>query len=399
MKVVLLMFSAGMMAGLLLARAGIDVLVLEKHADFFRDFRGDTVHPATMEILAQLGWLEEFLRLPHNRLDGAEFTWEGRTYAFADFTHLHTPAPFVAMMPQWDFLDFLRDKAALYPGFHLEMCGEVTGLLQEDERFSGVVTADGMRFEARKLVVMADGRDSLVRRQGLFPLHDLGVPIDVLWFKVPKPAPGTRLRGQVKDGHMLVLFDRGDYWQSAFVIAKGGAEVVRERPIADFRAMVADAAPELADLETALADWEQVKLLSVSLDRLETWHRPGLLAIGDAAHAMSPVGGVGINLAIQDAVCVANILAAPMAAGRKVDDLLHKVQARRSLAVRVVQGIQKLAHEALIEPVLAQGSKGRSAPLPLRLTDRIRPLRRLPARLVGYGFRREKLTAPAVPVT
>lgn len=388
---------AGMMAGLLLARAGVDVLVLEKHADFFRDFRGDTVHPATMEILDQLGWLEEFLTLPYNRIDGAEFTWEGQTFAFADFTHLDTPAPFIAMMPQWDFLDFLRSKAAQFPRFHLEMCEEVTGLLQESERFDGVVTGDGKRFGARRLVVMADGRGSLVRRQGLLSVHDLGVPIDVLWFKVPKPAPGTRLRGQVHDGHMLVLFDRGTYWQSAFVIAKGGADVLRQHSIADFRALVAATAPDLPDLETALANWDDVKLLSVSLDRLESWHMPGLLAIGDAAHAMSPVGGVGINLAIQDAVCAANILAAPLAVGERVDDLLHKVQDRRILPVRVVQGVQKLAHDALIGPILDQGSSGRSAPLPLRLTDRITPLRRLPARLVGYGFRREKLTAPCQP--
>ncbi|WP_095011765.1 FAD-dependent oxidoreductase [Tsuneonella mangrovi] len=385
---------AGMMAGLLLARSGVDVMVLEKHPDFFRDFRGDTVHPATMEILSELGWLEEFLQLPHNRMDGAEFTWEDRTYQFADFTHLDTPAPFIAMMPQWDFLDFLREKARGFPGFHLAMPGEVTGLDQTDGRFTGVTMADGTRHVARKLVLMCDGRGSLVRCQHILPLHDLGVPIDVLWFKVPKPAPGSRLRGQIKGGQMLVLFDRASYWQAAFIIAKGGADALRQQPIADFRARVLEAAPDLPDLAEALSDWDKVKLLSVSLDRLECWHRPGLLAIGDAAHAMSPVGGVGINLAIQDAVCAANFLAAPLAAGENVDALLHKVQDRRALPVRIVQGVQKLAHEAMIEPVLESDSTGRKAPLPLRIADRFPMLRQLPARLIGFGFRREKLTAP-----
>lgn len=385
---------AGMMAGLLLARAGVDVLVLEKHADFFRDFRGDTVHPATMEILDQLGWLDEFLRLPHNRVDSAEFTWEDRTYSLADFSHLRTPAPFIAMMPQWDLLDFLRDKARAFSGFHLAMCEEVTELAQEGGRVTGVVAAAGEEFHARRLVVMADGRSSLVRRKGLLPLHDLGAPIDVLWFKVPKSGSGSRLRGQIKGGHMLVLFERGDYWQCAFVIAKGQATRMMSQPIADLRALVVAAAPDLPDLERALSDWDQVKLLSVSLDRLEKWYLPGLLAIGDAAHAMSPVGGVGINLAIQDAVCAANVLAAPLAADRDIDHLLSKVQARRELPVRVVQGVQKLAHEVVIEPILkSQDGKPREAPLPLRLADRFSRLRRLPARLIGYGFRRERLTA------
>ena len=385
-----------MMAGLLLARAGVDVLVLEKHADFFRDFRGDTVHPATMEILDQLGWLEEFLQLPHNRVDGAEFTWEGRTFSFADFSHLRTPAPFIAMMPQWDLLDFLREKAQDYPAFHLAMCEDVIRLDQQDGRVTGVETATGERFGARRLVIMADGRSSLVRREGRLPLHDLGAPIDVLWFKIPKDQSGTRLRGEVKDGTMLVLFERGDYWQCAFIIAKGGAENMKAGPIADFRARVATAAPDLPNLESALSDWDQVKLLSVSLDRLEKWHMPGMLAIGDAAHAMSPVGGVGINLAVQDAVCAANVLAAPLASGCEVDDLLDKVQERRELPVKVVQRVQKLAHEAVIAPVLSdQGGKPHAAPLPLRLTDRFSRLRRLPAQLIGYGFRRERLTAPS----
>jgi len=298
------------------------------------------------------------------------------------------------MMPQWDLLDFLRDKARAFPGFHLVMCEEVTQLAQEGGRVTGVVTAAGEKFHARRLVVMADGRSSLVRRKDLLPLHDLGAPIDVLWFKVPKSVSGSRLRGQIKGGHMLVLFERGDYWQCAFVIAKGQAARMMSQPIADLRALVAAAAPDLPDLERALSDWDQVKLLSVSLDRLEKWYLPGLLAIGDAAHAMSPVGGVGINLAIQDAVCAANVLAASLAADRDIDHLLSKVQARRELPVRVVQGVQKLAHEVVIEPILkSQDGKPREAPLPLRLADRFSRLRRLPARLIGYGFRRERLTA------
>jgi 2-polyprenyl-6-methoxyphenol hydroxylase-like FAD-dependent oxidoreductase len=386
---------AGMMAGLLFARAGIETLVLEKHADFFRDFRGDTVHPSTMELLAELGMLERFLARPHYRIDRAEIDWEGRLFTVADLSHLPTPAPFIAMMPQWDFLDFLRDEAAAFPAFQLRMEAPVAGFVEEDGRVAGVSLASGELVRAAKLVIACDGRDSLVRRADLLQLEDLGAPIDVFWFAVPKPRQGEAVRGSIRGNHMIVQIDRGDYWQCAYLIAKGSADAVRAKGIEAFRADVRATSPELADLEKALPDFGAVKLLSVSLDRLTEWSRPGLLAIGDAAHAMSPVGGVGINLAIQDAVAAANILAAPLAHGESADPLLSKVQARRLLPVRVIQAGQKAMHDAVLEPLVSGQAEHRSKPPALmRLLDRFAVLRRLPARAIGFGFRREHLRAP-----
>ncbi|MGN6357224.1 MAG: FAD-dependent oxidoreductase [Novosphingobium sp.] len=386
---------AGMMAGLLFARAGIETLVLEKHADFFRDFRGDTVHPSTMELLAELGMLERFLARPHYRIDRAEIDWEGRLYTVADLSHLPTPAPFIAMMPQWDFLDFLRDEATAFPAFLLRMEMPVAGFVEQDGRIAGVSLASGELIRAGKLVIACDGRDSLVRRQGLLPLEDLGAPIDVFWFAVPKPDEGKAVRGSIRGNHMIVQIDRGDYWQCAYVIAKGSAEAVRARGIEAFRADVRATSPELPDLEASLPDFGAAKLLSVSLDRLTEWSRPGLLAIGDAAHAMSPVGGVGINLAIQDAVAAANILPEPLARGGNVDGLLAKVQARRLLPVRVIQAGQKAMHEAVLEPLVGGAPEHHSRPPAfMRLLDRFAVLRRLPARAIGFGFRREHLRAP-----
>jgi 2-polyprenyl-6-methoxyphenol hydroxylase-like FAD-dependent oxidoreductase len=386
---------AGMMAGLLFARAGIETLVLEKHADFFRDFRGDTVHPSTMELLSELGMLNRFLTRPHYRIDRAEIDWEGRLFTVADLSHLPTPAPFIAMMPQWEFLDFLRDEAMAFPGFHLRMEAPVTGLTEQHGRFTGVTLASGEDIRAGKLVVACDGRDSLVRQQSLLPLEDLGAPIDVFWFAVPKPQQGQAVRGSIRGNHMIVQIDRGDYWQCAYIIAKGSAEAVRARGIAAFRADVAASSPDLPDLDEALPDFDAVKLLTVSLDRLTEWSRPGLLAIGDAAHAMSPVGGVGINLAIQDAVAAANILAEPLSRGGNVDDLLHKVQDRRLLPTRVIQGGQRTFHQAVLAPLVGGNAEHHSEPPAfLKLLDRFTPLRRLPARAIGFGFRREHLRAP-----
>jgi 2-polyprenyl-6-methoxyphenol hydroxylase-like FAD-dependent oxidoreductase len=386
---------AGMMAGLLLARAGIATPVLEKHADFFRDFRGDTVHPSTMELLSELGMLDRFLARPHHRVNTAEISWEGRLFHVADLSHLPTPAPFIAMMPQWHFLDFLRDEAAAFPGFHLRMEAPVGGFVEEGGRITGVTLESGDVLYAGKLVIASDGRDSLVRKQHLLPLEDLGAPIDVFWFAVPKPQRGTAVRGAIRGNHMIVQIDRGNYWQCAYVIAKGSAEAVRAKGIEAFRAEVKASAPELADLETALPDFDAIRLLTVSLDRLTCWHRPGLLAIGDAAHAMSPVGGVGINLAIQDAVATANLLAEPLARQDNADSLLHTVQERRMLPTRVIQAGQRAVHQAVLEPVLA--GKPEVTPEPpafLKLLDRFAVLRRLPARAIGFGFRREHLTAP-----
>src|SRR5687768_12535657 len=287
-----------MMVGLLLARAGIPVRVLEKHADFFRDFRGDTVHPSTMEILDQLGLLDRFLERPHDRLDKAQIRVAGQDYTIGDLSHLDTPAPFIAMMPQWDFLDFLRDEAKAFPGFRLEMETPVAGFVEANGRVSGVRLVDGRELAAR-LTIAADGRSSIVR--SMLPVEDLGAPMDVFWFRIAKSeAERGGLRGNVARGRLFVMIDRGDYWQCAFLIPKGAADAYRERGIDQIREEVAAVAPDL-DLGE-LDEISDLHLLSVKLDRLMRWHRPGLLAIGDAAHAMSPIGGIGINLAIQDAV-------------------------------------------------------------------------------------------------
>ncbi len=384
---------AGMMAGLLFARAGLQVVVLEKHADFFRDFRGDTVHPSTMNVLDELGMLGRFLERPHHRIDGAELDYNGELVRIGDLSHLRMPAPFIAMMPQWDFLDFLRDEAAAFPGFHLRMDAEVAAMLDKAGRVSGVRLEDGSAIAARRLVLLCDGRDSLARR--IFPLEELGAPIDVFWFAVPKTSTIHALRGFIRGYRLLVQIDRGDYWQCAFVIAKGGAEAIRARGLRAFRAEVRAASPELPALDQALPDWDAVRLLSVSLDRLRQWSRPGLLAIGDAAHAMSPVGGIGINLAIQDAVAAANILAAPMARGDTVDALLPRVQQRRMWPTRLVQGAQKAAHDRILQPLI-EGRSGIPArpPWPLRLFDRFALLRRIPGYLIGHGVRMEHVRSP-----
>ena len=388
---------AGMMAGYLLARAGVSVCVLEKHADFFRDFRGDTVHPSTMEVLDQLGLLERFLDRPHDKVYEAQIRVAGRDYTIGDLSHLHTPAPYIAMMPQWDFLDFLRDEAASLPAFDLEMGAAVVDFIEQDGRIEGVVLADGRTRRAGRLVIMADGRSSLVRQKDMLPVTQLGAPMDVLWFRLPKePASGERLRGSVETGRMVVLIDRHDYWQAAFLIPKGAAAQVKARGVGWVRQQVAAAFPDL-DLtgEGGLESEDDLHLLSVALDRLDCWHRPGLLAIGDAAHAMSPIGGIGINLAIQDAVAAANALAAPLARGEAVDGLLHKVQARREFPTRVIQRGQKLAQDNVIGTVLS-GRPITNAPLLVRMLDRFPLLRRIPGRIIGLGVRRERVRSPAV---
>jgi 2-polyprenyl-6-methoxyphenol hydroxylase-like FAD-dependent oxidoreductase len=384
---------AGMMAGLLFARSGCDVQVLEKHEDFFRDFRGDTVHPSTMEILDQLGMLKRFLKRPHSELNGAELRLAGRDWRIGDLSHLHTPAPFIAMMPQWDFLDFLRDEAKAFRGFYLEMRAPVTGFIEEQGRVRGVTLADGRELRAR-LTIAADGRTSIVRT--VLPIETLGAPIDVFWFRVPKsPDMKGALRGSADRGRILVLIDRGDYWQCAFVIPKGKAEELTAHGIEPIREAVHQAAPDL-DL-AALKEISDLKLLSVALDRLTCWQRPGLLAIGDAAHAMSPIGGIGINLAVQDAVAAANILAAPLARGEDVDPLLHKVQDRRMFPTRFIQSAQKLAQDRIIGRLLAPGEPIRKAPLIVRLLNRFPLLRRIPGRFIGLGVRRERVRSPEAP--
>ncbi|MEO8547597.1 MAG: FAD-dependent oxidoreductase [Sphingomicrobium sp.] len=389
---------AGVMAGLLFARAGCTVRILEKHADFFRDFRGDTVHPSTMEILDQLGMLGQFLKRPHNRLDQAELRIAGRTWTIGDLSHLDTPAPFIAMMPQWDFLDFLRGEAAAFPGFQLEMEASVESFLEEQAfpnkgRVVGVRLADGRELKA-PLTIAADGRASIVRSTGMLAVEDLGAPMDVFWFRVPKSKDEIGgLRGSVERGRLLVMIDRGDYWQCAFLIPKGRAEEYQTRGIEAICNEVAAAAPEIDLAE--LDDISDLHLLTVKVDRLTCWQRPGLLAIGDAAHAMSPIGGIGINLAIQDAVAAANVLAGPLVRGEPVDRLLCKVQDRRMFPTRAIQAAQVVAQDRIIGRLLKPGPPLTGAPLIVRLFDRFPLLRRIPGRFVGLGVRRERVRSPA----
>lgn len=387
---------AGMMAGLLFARAGVPNVVLEKHADFLRDFRGDTVHPSTLELFAELGALDRLLTRRHDRVSKLSVRIAGRSVPVADFTHLPVTSRFVAMMPQWEFLDAVKSEAERYPTFTLRMEAEAVGVtIDASGRIDGVRLADGEQVPSR-LVIAADGRRSVLRDTAALPLRDLGAPIDVFWFRLPREAhSGNETMGVIEPGRMLVLIDRSEYWQAAYVFPKGRADAWRQRGIAAFRAEIRSIIPELGDAVEALTDWDaQVKLLAVSLDRLDRWHRPGLLAIGDAAHAMSPVGGVGINLAIQDAVAAANELAGPLARGEQVDHRLARVQARRMLPTRIIQRGQRAAHERVIGAVLrADGSFGK-LPLPLRLLGRFALLRRVPARLIGLGVRREHIRSP-----
>ena len=381
-----------MMAGLLFARAGCRVRVLEKHADFFRDFRGDTVHPSTMEILDQLGMLERFLRRPHSRVDRAEIRLAGKDWVVGDLSHLSTPAPFIAFMPHWEFLDFLRQESRSFPHFELKMESPVDSFVEDEGRITGVRLAGGSELSA-PLVIAADGRSSIVRRTSLLEVEALGAPMDILWFKVGKASKGGgTLRGSFERGRLAVLIDRDDYWQCALVIPKGGTDALKAQGLEHVRSLIAAAAPDL-DLGE-IDEWDDFHLLSVSLDRLKCWHRPGLLAIGDAAHAMSPIGGVGINLAIQDAVAAANALAAPLARGEDVNHLLHRVQKRRLLPTRVIQAGQKAVQDNFIGRLLEPGPPLEKAPLPVRILARLPWLRRIPGRLVGLGVRRERVRSP-----
>jgi 2-polyprenyl-6-methoxyphenol hydroxylase-like FAD-dependent oxidoreductase len=385
---------AGVMAGLLFARAGCNVQVLEKHADFFRDFRGDTVHPSTLELLRELGLIDEFLKRPHDEVRTLTARVANRQITFADTSHLPVESCFIALMPQWDFLDFLADEARRYPGFSLRMEAEVIDLVFEGGRVGGVRLKDGEEVRAH-LTIAADGRGSILRDKAGLPKKDLGAPIDVLWFKLPKEkTPINETGGTFGAGTFLVQLDRGDYWQCAYVVPKGAAEEIRANGLDAFRSNVARAAPDLSGAVDTLREWDQVKLLSVSLDRLTRWWRPGLLAIGDAAHAMSPVGGVGINLAIQDAVAAANILAAPLSRGGDVSPLLKKVQERRMFPTRIIQGAQKIVHDRVLTPLVVRKAVLDKVPFVLSLFGRFPVLRRIPARLVGLGVRREHIHSP-----
>jgi len=388
---------AGMMLGLLLARAGVDTIVVEKHADFLRDFRGDTIHPSTLEALNDLGLLADFLKLPHSEVQSAQAEIGDVTIPLADFSHLPTTAKFVAFMPQWDFLDFLAAQARLYPTFRLMMSTRAEGLVLDQEHVAGVEveTADGPRAIHADLTIAADGRHSILRQVAGFVPQEIGAPMDVLWFRLPRHASdGAAVFARIDAGQILVRFNRGDYWQCAYVIMKGSAQALEAEGIDVLRRKMATLAPMLADRLDALVSFDDVKLLTVAVDRLPLWHKPGLLCIGDAAHAMSPIGGVGINLAIQDAIATANLLAEPLARGDTVSDQdLARVQKRRLWPTKATQAMQVLFQNNLVSRALA--SSGRFAPPPvMRLFVYFPILRRLPARLIGIGVRPERVTSP-----
>ena len=384
---------AGMMLGFLLARAGVDVVVLEKHADFLRDFRGDTIHPSTMEVMHELGLLEEFLKLPHVREDDLVARFGKEDITVADFSHLPVRAPFIAFMPQWDFLDFLADHGRAYPHFRLLMRTKAAELIEENGRVAGLKAEgpDGLMEIAADLVVAADGRRSDVRAAAGFAVTELGAPMDVLWFRLSRrPDEPAQAFGQVAAGRFFIRLNRGDYWQCAFIIPKGSLERLQAAGLDAFKAGLLALAPELADRTGELASWDDIKLLSVAVDRLERWWRPGLICIGDAAHAMSPIGGVGINLAIQDAVATANLLARPLRDRQLTDSDLAAVQKRREWPAKVTQTVQIAIQNRVITPLLA-ADKPIAPPWPLRLLQRFPLLRRLPARMVGMGVRPEHL--------
>jgi 2-polyprenyl-6-methoxyphenol hydroxylase-like FAD-dependent oxidoreductase len=382
---------AGMMLSLLVARAGIDVVVLEKHADFLRDFRGDTVHPSTLQLMHELGLLDRFLARPHQELRTLSADIGGEVLRLVDFTHLPTRCKFVALMPQWDFLDFLSGEAKRLPSFQVLMSTEGTGLLREAGHIVGVTaqSPDGPLEIRADLVVATDGRHSTMRDASGLRVIEHGSPMDVLWLRLSRrdDDPAQTL-GHVRAGRMLVTLDRGDYWQCAFVIAKGGFDVVRSAGLENFRAEIVRLAPHFADRVTEIADWDQVKLLTVAVNRLAQWNLPGLLLIGDAAHAMSPIGGVGINLAIQDAVAAANILVPRLRTGGVTQTDLHAVQQRRELPTKLTQAMQTAIQNRVISNVLRATATPR-APMFVRMLDRISALRRIPARVLGMGFRPE----------
>jgi 2-polyprenyl-6-methoxyphenol hydroxylase-like FAD-dependent oxidoreductase len=389
---------AGMMLGFLLARAGVEVVVLEKHADFLRDFRGDTIHPSILEVIYELGLLKEFLKRPHQELPRLTAKIGDEDVTIADFTHLPTHCKFIAFMPQWDFLNFLAEQGSRYPSFHLRTEAEVVSLITKDGRVTGVEakTPEGtLRVEA-DLVVGADGRASIVRERAGLEVVDLGAPMDALWMQISRgPGDPGQTFGRITAGQILALIDRGSYWQVAYVIPKGGFDEIRRKGIEALRKAIALLAPFFADRVGELRDWNDVKLLTVRVDHLRRWYRDGLLCIGDAAHAMSPIGGVGINLAIQDAVAAANILATPLRSRTATEASLDAVQKRRELPTRLTQRAQVFMQERVIRSVLSSSQQTMSLPLALRLLRRWPFLQRLPAYLVGVGVRPEHVRTSA----
>src|SRR5881397_491001 len=380
---------AGMMLGFLLARAGIAVVILEKHADFLRDFRGDTIHPSTLELMYELGILDDFLRRPHQEVRELGAQIGDEFVMLADFSHLPTHCKFIALMPQWDCLDFLAGHAGRYPGFRLKMRTEVIDLLRDSGQIIGVraKTPDGIVDIRAGLIVGADGRHSIVREKAGLPFDELGAPMDVLWFRVSRrTGDGEQTFGRISKGKMMVMLNRGDYWQCAYLIRKGDLDQIKHAGLPAFQNDIVSVVPFLRDRMNELRSWDDIKLLTVRVDRLRKWYCPGLLCIGDAAHAMSPIGGVGINLAIQDAVAAANILAPHLAQAGPAVSHLKRVQSRRELPTRITQAVQVFIQNRLIRRVLGSNEQI-ATPWPVKLVKRWPALRRVPARIVGIGFR------------
>ena len=389
---------AGMMLGFLLARAGVRVVVLEKHADFLRDFRGDTVHPSTLELIHELGLLDEFLKLPHRTVDRLSMQIGNRRMRLIDLTHLPTQCKYIALMPQWDFLNFLADHGRRYSQFDLRMRAEATDLIEEGDRVAGVrvKTPDGELTVQADLVVGSDGRHSTVREKAGLQTDEYGAPMDALWFRITRrEADGADVFGHIEAGALLVMLDRGNYWQCAFVIPKGGIDRVTADGIEAFRKRVVALSPFLADRVGELKSFDDVKLLTVMVNRLRQWWRPGLICIGDAAHAMSPIGGVGINIAVQDAVAAANRLAAPLKTGTTTNGHLQAIQARRDFPARMTQKIQLTMQNRIIGPAL-QGTREPKPPLIFRLFDAFPRLRRIPGRLLALGIQPEHVQTPDI---
>ncbi|MGF1622305.1 MAG: FAD-dependent oxidoreductase [Rhodomicrobiaceae bacterium] len=390
---------AGIMAGLLFARAGCRTLVLEKHADFLRDFRGDTVHPSTLENIRELGLLDGFLSRPHQRMPELAGVFGGKRLKVADFSSLDAACKFIAFMPQWHFLDYLTGAARSLPTFSIEMRAEARDVIEDDGRVVGVRAETGQGpLEVRaRLVIGADGRNSIIRERAGLEVTDIGAPIDVLWFRVPRePAASDEPLLNTGPGHIVITIDRGDYYQCAFVIRKGAAKDILSGNLTDFHNAVAASAPRLSGAIEAVDSFDQVKLLTVKIDRLERWSRPGLLVIGDGAHAMSPVGGVGINLAIQDAVAAANILAGPLAEGVLDDELLEQVRRRRLWPAKATQFLQVQVQNRIIAPILGENAAPPKPPLALRIVAKVPWLQRRVASLIGLGVRPEHVRSPEV---
>ena len=389
---------AGMMLGYLLGRAGVRTVVVEKHADFLRDFRGDTVHPSTMLIMKELGLLQDFLKLPHSQLRALSLQFEDRTIRVADFSRVPTPCRFIALMPQWDFLNFLAERGRRFPALTVKMSTQIVGLIEASGRVIGVRTdgPTGSQEILADLVVGCDGRSSTVRAASGLAVQDLGAPIDVLWFRLSKKSGDQdQIMGHIGKDTMVVTIDRGEYWQCAYVIAKGGIERIRAGGMPAFQRAVAAGARFLSDRVQELTTFEDVKLLSVSVDRLNTWSKPGLLCIGDAAHAMSPVGGVGINLAIQDAVATANLLAAKLAEHDVLtDEDLDAVRRRRLFPAKAIQSLQVTVHNRLLKPLVSGGNRSLKIPWPMLLLNSSASLRRWPAQFLGLGLRPEHVRSP-----